>query len=97
MTQENLPLFVYGTLKRGESREKKWPFPPVKVVAATTQAATTHVVVAGESLWSIARDRVGDGDALLPYWRALCDANRASLRSGDANVIYPGETVVLPD
>ena len=23
MTQENLPLFVYGTLKRGESRRRK--------------------------------------------------------------------------
>jgi gamma-glutamylcyclotransferase (GGCT)/AIG2-like uncharacterized protein YtfP len=34
-----LPLFVYGTLKRGESREKKWPFPPVKVLPATTRAA----------------------------------------------------------
>jgi nucleoid-associated protein YgaU len=56
-----------------------------------------HVVVAGESLWSIARDQVGSDDAaLLPYWRALCDANRATLRSGDVNVIYPGETVVLP-
>jgi len=58
---------------------------------------TTHVVVAGESLWSIARDRVGPDDAvLLPYWRALCDANRATLASGDVNVIHPGETVVLP-
>ena len=72
------------------------PAPVPVPVSTPTRTATTHVVVAGESLWSIARDRVGDGDALLPYWRALCDANRAALRSGDVNVIHPGETVVLP-
>jgi gamma-glutamylcyclotransferase (GGCT)/AIG2-like uncharacterized protein YtfP len=70
MTQENLPLFVYGTLKRGESREKKWPFPPVKVVAATTQAALYDLgpypaigpgddVVAGE-LWFLHADHVAE-------------------------------------
>ena len=66
-------------------------------VAAPGPGATTHVVVAGESLWSIARDRVGaDAAALVPYWRALCDANRAALPSRDVNVIHPGDTVVLP-
>jgi hypothetical protein len=69
---------------------------PTPTPSRTAATATTHVVMAGESLWSIARDRVGDGDALLPYWRALCDANRATLRSGDVNVIAPGETLVLP-
>ena len=52
-------------------------------------------VVDGESLWSIARDRVGT-DAVVPYWHALCDANRTTVPSGDLNLIHPGETVVLP-
>ena len=62
-----------------------------------TGSKRSHTLASGESLWSIARDRVGPDDAvLLPYWRALCDANRATLASGDVNVIHPGETVVLP-
>jgi hypothetical protein len=56
-----------------------------------------HVVAPGENLWSIARDRVGtDPTAHEGYWRALCDANRASLPSGDVNVIHPGEELALP-
>ena len=73
--------------------------PPVVTppVAAMTAVSPVHVVAAGESLWSIARDRVGaDPTVLSDYWRALCDANRAALPSGDVNLIHPGETVVLP-
>ena len=56
-----------------------------------------HVVADGESLWSIARDRVGaDAAALADYWRALCNVNRAALRSGDVNLIHPGEALRLP-
>lgn len=32
----HLPIFVYGTLKRGEEREAMWPRWPVRVEAATT-------------------------------------------------------------
>jgi len=71
---------------------------PVPIAAALPAPATVHVVAPGESLWSIARDRLGaDNPALETYWRALCDANRAALRSGDVNLIHPGETVVLLD
>lgn len=34
-----LPVFVYGTLMRGESREKKWPCAPVSVEPATVDGA----------------------------------------------------------
>jgi hypothetical protein len=68
--------------------------PPI-VVAPTL--SSVHVVATGESLWSIARDRVGpDPAAVSDYWRALCDANRGALPSGNVNLIHPGETVVLP-
>ncbi len=36
---EHLPIFVYGTLKRREEREKMWPHAPVDVRAATVRAA----------------------------------------------------------
>lgn len=33
---ERLPIFVYGTLKRGQVRERMWPKEPVRVEVATT-------------------------------------------------------------
>jgi nucleoid-associated protein YgaU len=30
------------------------------------------------------------------YWRKVIDANRDRLRSGDPNLIYPGEEIILP-
>jgi hypothetical protein len=60
----------------------------------------------GDSLWSIAAARVagatGRAPARVPdsevsgYWQRLCDANQGRLRSGDLNLIYPGEQVALP-
>jgi nucleoid-associated protein YgaU len=65
--------------------------------------ATVHVVVAGDNLWRIATARLADAfgrspvDAeVLPYWRRVVDANRSTLRSGDPNLIFPGEIVALP-
>ena len=73
------------------------PTPTPSPAAAPSARPAVHVVIAGESLWSIARDRVGvDPTALHEYWRALCDTNRAALRSGDVNLVHPGETVDLP-
>lgn len=36
---EHLPIFVYGTLKRGEQRQRMWPHEPVEVRRATVLAA----------------------------------------------------------
>ncbi len=36
MPNEHLPIFVYGTLRRGEEREPMWPRSAVKVELATT-------------------------------------------------------------
>jgi hypothetical protein len=71
---------------------------PVAAAPAVSPAVSpVHVVAPGESLWSIARDRAGtEPAARSAYWRALCDANRGALPSGDVNLIHPGETVVLP-
>ena len=102
LAQTRPPVPPVGPVRNGRAQTTV-PLAPnpapraVPVPVTTTPAPATLVVEAGESLWSIARDRVGDGDALLPYWHALCDANRGTLRSGDVNVIYQGETVVLPE
>jgi hypothetical protein len=59
---------------------------------------TTHVVVAGDNLWTIAAARLGTHRAadIAPYWRRVVERNRPTLRSGDPNLIHPGELVALP-
>lgn len=73
---------------------------PVPVPAATDEE---HVVVPGDNLWRIAdahltatTGRPPTATEVLPYWRRVIDANRGRLRSGDPNLIFPGEVVVLP-
>lgn len=70
------------------------PDPPP---APAEAAAGVHVVAAGESLWTIAAARVAPGAEVAPYWARVVDANRQSLRSGNPNLIYPGEVVELPN
>ena len=63
----------------------------------------SHVVVVGESLWSIAADRVerafGEAQSdtsTAQYWIELVAANVGSLKSGDPDLIFPGESITLP-
>jgi nucleoid-associated protein YgaU len=63
----------------------------------------THTVKSGDNLWLIATDHLlneigsDPGTATVTaYWRRLVEANRTTLRSGDANLIYPGEIITLP-
>jgi len=87
------------------------PVPPPAPAPAPVPSPTparadtrTHVVVPGDNLWRIAAAELArvTGDAhpadraIVTYWRALMDANRSSLRSGDPSLIFPGEIVVLP-
>ncbi|MDQ1518980.1 MAG: resuscitation-promoting factor RpfA [Actinomycetota bacterium] len=79
------------------------PTPTTTNARPATAATTVHVVVAGDNLWRIASERLaGDrgivpSDAVIaPYWSRVVDANRATLRSGDPNLIFPGEVVDLP-
>jgi hypothetical protein len=66
--------------------------------------ATIHVVVAGDNLWAISAAHLlslhPDGEVaageIATYWRRVIEANRASLHSGNPNLIYPGEQIVLP-
>jgi hypothetical protein len=62
-----------------------------------------HRVITGENLWTIARAELAlrngrelDDREIAPYWSRVVAVNRATLRSGDPNLIYPGEIVSLP-
>ena len=69
-------------------------------------APSTVVAAHGDNLWDLAaaalaratgRERAALGDdEVARYWNVVCDANRATVRSGDVHLIYPGEVLVLP-
>lgn len=59
-------------------------------------------VTDGDHLWGLAENRITDilgrqaqDHEIAPYWRDVIAAN-SHLRSGNPDVIYPGEVVVLP-
>jgi len=73
-------------------------------IALETRESTTVVVESGDHLWSISaahlEDRLAHSPSvaeITPFWRAVIKANRDRLRSGDPDLIYPGETVLLPE
>jgi hypothetical protein len=65
-----------------------------------------HRVARGDNLWAIARDHLatarggGSGEPtnreVAAYWVRVVEANRDGLRSGDPDLIYPGEEITLP-
>lgn len=59
-----------------------------------------HVIVEkGDHLWKISAERLGPDASnrqIDPYWREVVEVNTPGLRSGDPDLIYPGEVVELP-
>ena len=80
------------------------PAPPAPLPTPTSGA--THTVTPGEHLWSIAAGQVATATGrppadlapadVAPYWLRVVEINRPRLRSGNANLVYPGEVVELP-
>ena len=84
--------------------EPKTPRPcdPIEPVASYSAALTWHVQP-GEHLWSIAGDHLTFVSGKPPtrsehrhYWVHLVDAARPVIRSGNPDLIYPGEHIPLP-
>jgi nucleoid-associated protein YgaU len=68
-------------------------------LAEKAPGAETVVVERGDHLWKISArhlEEVDPGSRIAPYWRAVVDLNRPRLRSGDPDLIYPGELIELP-
>ena len=66
--------------------------------------ATSYTVAAGDHLWAIAGKRLTEVRGKTPdegeharYWVRLVDANRGRIRSGDPDLIFPGEVIELPE
>ena len=68
--------------------------------AATSAGSPDSVVVRqGDHLWKISARALGrdsSDSAVAPYWVEVVDVNRPRLRSGDPDLIYPGEMILLP-
>jgi hypothetical protein len=78
--------------------------PPARApTAGALQTPATHVVAPGENLWTISCATLAGRLGRRPteaetatYWAQVIDGNRGSLRSGNPDLIHPGETIVLP-
>ena len=78
----------------GQPSPTATPHAALRKTAPTSplRAATTrHTVVAGESLWSIARDHLGDATRY-----AQIAALNAHVLNGDPDLIHPGTILTLP-
>jgi hypothetical protein len=83
------------------------PVPPAPAATPTAPPGPgVHVIEPGENLWTIAAAQVGTTTnraagtvpavEVAPYWLALCELNRATIRSGNPSLVYPGEVLQLP-
>lgn len=71
---------------------------PIAVSAPTRDPATV-VVERGDHLWKISVRRleeVAPEHPIAPYWRDVVDVNTPRLRSGDPDLVFPGEVIELP-
>jgi nucleoid-associated protein YgaU len=72
---------------------------PVTSPAESESHSDSVVVARGDHLWKISVRRLGEDaadDEVAPYWREVVAVNTPHLKSGDPDLIYPGEVVELP-
>ena len=79
---------------------------PESVAPQTTvrNESTEVVVQPGDHMWSLAEQRlalvldreVSDVE-VAPYWLRVVGTNLSQIRSGDPDLIYPGEILLLPE
>ncbi len=77
--------------------------PPATREPESTSRPDRYTVVRGDNLWDIAASHLrlhGDPQPnnarIATHWAATIARNRTRLRSGDPNLIFPGEVLVLP-
>lgn len=99
-------LAAVGVLLFGELAWAEEEQDPVRLpVALEEEVHPDQVeVVKGDHLWKISGQRLENelgrapsNGEISPYWREVIKVNLPRLRSGDPDLIYPGEVVTLPD
>ncbi len=80
------------------------PEPPARLesISVRADAHLEVIVTEGDHLWALAERRVSEvlgrpaaDHEIAPYWREVISSN-PGLRSGNPDLIYPGEVIVLP-
>lgn len=68
------------------------------------EASVTYTVQRGDHLWSITAGylaahmgRTVSAEEVAPLWNQVIEINRNLIGSGDPNLIFPGERILLPD
>jgi hypothetical protein len=80
------------------------PSPGVEHAGQQDPRGRLVVVRPGDHMWGLARarlieewGRVPSSAEIIPYWVKVVEANRERIRSGDPDLIFPGETLLLPE
>ena len=68
----------------------------VKLPAEVTVARGDHLWLISERHLAAAWGRPAADHEIAPYWLKVIEANRSQLRSGNPDLIYPGEVILLP-
>ena len=81
--------------KSNDSKDRRPDFSNVQsggssTAPSTHSAATTYVIVKGDTLSKIAKRHYGDAD----QWRKIFEANKDVIE--DPDLIYPGQSIRLP-
>lgn len=89
-----------GEVAESDPRLSRDDAPPSISIRASAQLEV--IVTEGDHLWSLAERRVSSvlgrpaaDHEIAPYWREVISSN-PEIRSGNPDVIYPGEVIVLP-
>ena len=69
---------------------------PATAQVSDQEPAGVHEVKSGESFWAIAASLRSETD-IAPYWLKMIELNLETIRSGDPNLIFPGELLLLPE
>lgn len=79
------------------------PEPIVPSATAVFADAIEVVVRSGDDMWNLAEGRLASllgrratDSEIAPYWLRVIGANLDRIRSGDPDLIFPGEVLVLP-
>lgn len=103
LTLENRPIGLPGeSLRSAPDGDRTGPC-PAPSEASRLEPGDRYRIAPGDNLWDIARRVVSQTSAHPPavhqiasYWVDVVEANRDTIRSGDPNLIFPDETILLP-
>ncbi|HEY3143827.1 MAG TPA: LysM peptidoglycan-binding domain-containing protein, partial [Acidimicrobiales bacterium] len=77
--------------------------PAASAPVAAQAAVSTLMVEPGDHFWGLAErqletawGRSVSAEEIVPYWRNLIDANQVNIRSGNPDLIFPGEQFSAP-